>query len=567
MIANKAYAKNKFVYRAYFNGSLIWDYGTYTAGSLSAGMDGSAMPTMEELTPVLMQAEATLSGSGVPHVVEFEPYQAHAEASLDGYASPRAADVVHGNGVASATIQAVGAPSTYSQVFGAGQVVDTIDAQAMPRAVEIEYGAGVADAGIIASLCPTVDEFLQLVMNAGATIEGSATPQTQEPEKIVASAAAELTAIGCAETVPVHHVTFMHNGVELFQASVIDGYDCPDPVASGEVETPTKEMTVQYTYAHSGWSLTEGGEADENALSAISGDIVVYAAFKESLRYYDIQFYDGVTLLKTLSFAYGETPSYTAVKSGYISEGWTPEPVPVTEETHYTAVWKQISNFADASWDEIDEVARSGNAASCYSLGDEKTVTFTIGTTRVEVPFVIVHFGGHECEDGSIAGITLLSKYALYCRLFGCNSFEIGRNNGWELSTGRTSANSTGLGYLPSALQSVIKPVKKLSHPSGNKSYSTTPTETVDKIWIPSITEYGRSYTYTCKNQGFAFSGIGNVGLTACYQTQTSIGTSNVQHGTRSACTTGGNTMVVAITDKGAISYNTASYARMGFCI
>lgn len=81
-------------------------------------------------------------------------------------------------------------------------------------------------------------------------------------------------------------VTFIGvNSTELGAVSVFEGYDCPDPVATGVFETPTKESTRYINYTFSGWALTEGGAADPDVLKAIETDTTVYAVFAEEYIY------------------------------------------------------------------------------------------------------------------------------------------------------------------------------------------------------------------------------------------------------------------------------------------
>jgi hypothetical protein len=79
-------------------------------------------------------------------------------------------------------------------------------------------------------------------------------------------------------------VTFHYNGTS-FQVDVYDGYNCPDPVESGLIDTPTQASTKYVNYTFSGWSFTEGGTADSNALTRIEANRTLYAAFTESLIY------------------------------------------------------------------------------------------------------------------------------------------------------------------------------------------------------------------------------------------------------------------------------------------
>lgn len=568
ILQNRAYVGKQYVYRAYHKNKIIWDHGDYVNGVAAGVLDGSAMPKPVDPTPIQLHAEATAPGSGIPHTMELLSIMAHTDAVMEAEGNANAAQTIRISGKAEADLHAVGAPSTYSQVFAAAQAECELSAQAAPSAAGISYGVGIADASIIASLCPTVAEFLQLLVAAGATIDGSSVPLAQEPEKITASTAAELATICAPVAMPVHTVTFMCNGVELFKTKVVEGYDCNDPVTAGDVETPTKEMTAQYTFEFAGWSLTEYGEVDENALSNITRDTVVYAAFTKSIRYYDIKFYDGGTLLKTLSFAYGETPSYTAVKAGYISEGWTPEPVPVTEETHYTAVWKQVSAFANASWDDIAKVAESGHAADFFAVGDIKTIEFNNNGETYSVQFFIADFNHDTTEDGGTAGITLMSYYVLTGSTVGQTSdHNIRKYTGWRDSSLRSTLNSKTLTFLPEDLVPHIKSVRKLSSAANNPGALET---TIDKLFIPSITEYGKTQRYTCAGQGTKYQKPSG---SFCAQNKgsiaTSVGTSDYI-GTRSNSNYGTNFVTAIRSYTGATTYTgypESDKYNMCFCI
>lgn len=136
-------------------------------------------------------------------------------------------------------------------------------------------------------------------------------------------------------------VTFMNGGVELFSRPVYIGDDCPEPVAQGRFDAPTKESTAQYSYTFYGWGASDGGAADANILKNITEDKTVYAIFAETARLFNITFYDdnGTTVLATKQFGYGTIPNYTPTKAGYMFGGWNPEPVPVTGDASYTVVW------------------------------------------------------------------------------------------------------------------------------------------------------------------------------------------------------------------------------------
>lgn len=84
----------------------------------------------------------------------------------------------------------------------------------------------------------------------------------------------------------MYTVTFIY-GNSAFQTEVREGNSCPDPVAGGLIETPTKESSKYESYTFSGWSLTDGCSADPEALSNIESNRTVYAAFNATLIYID----------------------------------------------------------------------------------------------------------------------------------------------------------------------------------------------------------------------------------------------------------------------------------------
>lgn len=215
-------------------------------------------------------------------------------------------------------------------------------------------------------------------------------------------------------THPLHTVTFMsEDGAEvLYKRSVVDGDNCADVVARGLLETPTKESTVDKVFTYSGWAATAGGAASSSALSAVTEDRTVYAAYMSAVRYYTITYYDGDTVLKTESLAYGTMPSYTPRKEGYDFAAWTPELVAVTGNASYTAGWKKQAAFATATWEEITSLIADGTAANYFALGDKRTETLTYadGTTE-DVEFEIVDTDASNIKTG--AHFALLATHVL----------------------------------------------------------------------------------------------------------------------------------------------------------
>ena len=138
------------------------------------------------------------------------------------------------------------------------------------------------------------------------------------------------------------------------------------------------------------------------------------------------------------------------------------------------------------SWAEIDRNCKLGKAQELYSLGDLKTITFTIGYVEETIDMEIVGFNHDDIPYQGKASITFISKQLLteYRQMYSS------RNNtgGWAGSYCRLRrwCNEDLFNALPSDLRSVIRSVYKLSD-GGNGS--TTLVQTVDTIWLPSWSE------------------------------------------------------------------------------
>lgn len=360
----------------------------------------------------------------------------------------------------------------------------------------------------------------------------------------------------------VHYVTFMnHDGtVEAGKLPVAEGYDCPVP----KFDAPVKESDVQYDYTFVGWATTPNGELDENALANVTEDRTVYAAYSASLRVYTITYYDddGVTVLKTEQLVYGDTPSYAPEKSGYVFDCWEPELADVTGDANYIAVWSKQITFAGGTWADIAAICEAGDAAKYFAIGDKRTITLTArsGNTPMDVVFEIVGINHDNLEDGTKAGISVVSQTALNLNQINYASND-GLPNGWSGSTLRTALDGfRNNNILPSDLVPHIKPVVKKSVDSTKAALE----ETVDKIWLPSVTEFGKTYSYTLNGQGSAYTF--KSGITAHRHDKTGVLTNYDAHITRSKYT-GGSNFTCTIGGNGSVSYSNEKYGRVGFCI
>lgn len=297
---------------------------------------------------------------------------------------------------------------------------------------------------------------------------------------------------------PVHTVTFMSwDGSEVIgQRSVVDGDDCADMVARGKWEIPTRDSTAQYNYTYSGWSSASGGEASSSALSAVTEDRTVYAAFTAKTRTYAVRFYDGDNLLYTSNVAYGGSSSYTYTKEGYLFEGWTPEPTNITGDMDCYGTWIEKPNFANSSWEDIARISEAGKAAETFSLGDTRSIKLTLPSGYFGMKFRIVGFNHDDMSDGSgKAGISVICENTVCFNDFkeydsnvtSSYMVDVNRSSGcWDTSKLRTLCDTFIYSYLPSDLKEHIKEVTKKYF---NPNVSTEVQTINDKIWIPSISE------------------------------------------------------------------------------
>lgn len=363
----------------------------------------------------------------------------------------------------------------------------------------------------------------------------------------------------------LRYVTFMsHDGsTEYGKKAVATGDNCADPVARGLFGKPTRESTAQYDYVNIGWSRTPNGPMDSDALNEVTEDRTVYACFAEVLRYYTITFYDGDSILNAESLPYGAIPDYSPEKSGHSFCGWEPELAMVTGDASYYAHWEENVTFRGSTWADISRVSMAGKASTYFSVGDTRTIPITLedGTVK-DVEFVVCGINHDDMEDGTKVGLSIISKRALYYDIIKCHP-STGIQNGWSGSTLRSNV-AAAFDMLPDDLKPYIQPVTKLS--GGPVSNNRALEETVDKIWVPSVTEYGVDYTYATAGQGTAYEWFTASGNRKADGLGKTAGASNIKHGTRSNCRRG-NSMITTFYN-GNVEYSgEIEYCRIGFCI
>ena len=168
-----------------------------------------------------------------------------------------------------------------------------------------------------------------------------------------------------------------------------------------------------------------------------------------------------------------------------------------------TSNWKNLPHFApktlDAySWAEISTIAKSGNTSSFFKVGDEKNITLSTGEM---VTLIILGFDHDTKTAGGTAGITFGMKNLL-ATTYPMNSSNT-NSGGWTSSVMRTSTMATLLSQLPSDLQSVIKPVNKLTSAGAQ---STTINTDSDSLFLLSEVEVSGGTTYSVAGEGTQYA-------------------------------------------------------------
>ena len=125
----------------------------------------------------------------------------------------------------------------------------------------------------------------------------------------------------------------------LYTESIVEGGN------GAYAGAPTRTADAQYTYAFVGWNTAQDAtSADASATTAVTADRTVYAAYSRTVRTYTVtwQNTDGTTLETDTNVPYGTTPTYnsaTPTYNGQTSTGWTPAISAVTGDITYTAAY------------------------------------------------------------------------------------------------------------------------------------------------------------------------------------------------------------------------------------
>lgn len=292
--------------RLYLRGEVFWNSNAYAYGDLlnilRVNGFGVAADTAEGHGQAVSMMQ--LVGGAYPGG---DPVLIHSDTKLVTNALVRSTDPNQVKMELSTPLQTIGlVPAPTDPVRACGQFISAIKAIAMPTSQWVVpaigqwsakisgYSLGVGSdtkevygigRGYFSSVTnPYSDPGLRIAMSGAGEESGILHGNPETPIKTLMSVEHRLDTFASADSAKMCSVNFFVNGAAVYHTLVIEGEACLDPVATGVIDPPVKESSYEYEYAYSGWSLIEGGPADPNALSAVTDDLVVYAAFAKTYR-------------------------------------------------------------------------------------------------------------------------------------------------------------------------------------------------------------------------------------------------------------------------------------------
>lgn len=167
------------------------------------------------------------------------------------------------------------------------------------------------------------------------------------------------------------------------------------------------------------------------------------------------------------------------------------------EENYGVATCRK--NLENMTWQEIAEIAATGEAHKHFKIGDTKDIVLYTGE---RVKAVVLGFN-HDVlsENGRAADKTAGITFGLKDMLDG--EYEMNEDDtnagGWKKSKMRNVFMPRFLSLLPADLRDVIKPVVKLTGAGGG---SEDITSTDDKLFLFSQAEICGNSTYTADGEG-----------------------------------------------------------------
>lgn len=246
-------------------------------------------------------------------------------------------------------------------------------------------------------------------------------------------------------------------------------------------------------------AAVDGSTSESHTVGVYQGvteDFILYPAFEEKIRHYEVRFYNGATLLQTHTAGYGTMVSYSGetpidpTGEGVLT-GWDVQITDcyggVTDGTYnggviVTGNVTAYALFGDP-WDAVLNAVNDGTYATKYSVGDSIPLNLgDLGFYTMEIAAIDVD----AVSDGTTAHISFIAKELLP------NTVQFSSDTGdivkWSVSTLRSYLSDIISTRMDSTLYDRILEVIK-THRTRISATKTSSESTVDRIWIPARTE------------------------------------------------------------------------------
>lgn len=343
------------ILRVYCNKKLVWSLGPQIMGTVYALLAGYAMGRTEAADSLFMHTVSDCFCFADPEIVDLSAVIAVFDGNGESLSTPLVSAVTRSSGFTKLSSRPFAAGWTHGMIFAQGGIPFAFTFKAFPRIAGIEYITGTTETGEFQEMgvpIPYAPVRLLLPAQIG-TVAGGGRSFGTDVLRSGADAKLSLASSACPAAAHQFTVTFLCDGKTLYSTTVVDGNDCPDPIIQGAIKAPG-ERGETYQHVFSGWTTTEGGTAEANALETVTADRFVY-------------------------------PVFTAMPLGTLD---------------------------GESWETIASRSLDGTAEQYYSVGDSKTIELAGDGGWPETILVsIAGFNLHRNVDGVKDGITWIAQW------------------------------------------------------------------------------------------------------------------------------------------------------------
>ena len=311
-----------------------------------------------------------------------------------------------------------------------------------------------------------------------------------------------------------HTVRFYNwDGTPLWEESVRHGGTAPNPIVTGDIQTPTRPASGQYEYVYRYWS---------ESLDNVVEDLDVYADYLAQERTLTVRWHDaagGVMTQYTKTCRYGQGVTYTGPDmpdrgSGANKEYWMGWDKPTTNVTEDLDVYPQYVlpttplgkplTYDYAYSDDPNDISaytlaefwgalKSDNPAAYLAEHDKIKIVMPASKpnsniTDTTIELKVAGFNRFKLSDGS--GNFAKTVFVM-CNCLNATRAMNGSNTnagGWPATAMRSFLNNSLIKDFPIQWRRMIQQVEVLSTAGAS---STEIVKSNDYLFLPSYTEVG----------------------------------------------------------------------------